>query len=363
MKQLLLVIFCLLSFQVQAQNQQEQLQHIRKMYADAKEQIAQNGKNGMAPLDVKVSISDGTQVDEDFFLDDETELTFYFNKYRVNAELDYPDASSCYFVVENWTSHGHLRYREILFDPHEGNLLFCYTRQETDAGFVVETRYYYGADGKLIDQKHKVGGADAEPGAHSWNDGESEKAQAMLYLNAFETLMNTKGTASAQNRGKKPTTPKADRLASIRSIYAQAKQKVADNAKSEVPHDMQIVVRDQSWGPPSITELHFYFEPVAGQAGADGNSCYFISKHFHHNNMGPDHYYEYLLAPQSQDLLFSYTSAKEEGEKFEWRYYYDENGKCIEVKTDADGGDDGAGDKAAVQRYLKLFNMLVNPSD
>ena len=133
MKQLLLVIFCLLSFQVQAQNQQEQLQHIRKMYADAKEQIAQNGKNGMAPLDVKVSISDGTQVDEDFFLDDETELTFYFNKYRVNAELDYPDASSCYFVVENWTSHGHLRYREILFDPNEGNLLFCYMRQETDA--------------------------------------------------------------------------------------------------------------------------------------------------------------------------------------------------------------------------------------
>ena len=126
---------------------------------------------------------------------------------------------------------------------------------------------------------------------------------------------------------------------------------------------MQIVVRDQSWGPPSITELHFYFEPVAGQAGADGNSCYFISRHFHHNNMGPDHYNEYLLAPQSQDLLFSYTSAKEEGEKFEWRYYYDENGKCIEVKTDADGGDDGVGDKAAVQRYLKLFNMLVNPSD
>lgn len=363
MKQLLFVILCLLGVQAQAQNKQEQLQHIRKMYADAKEQIAQNGKNGMAPLDVKISISDGTQVDEDFSLDDETELTFYFNKYRVNADLDYPDVSSCYFVVENWTSHGHLRYREILFDPNEGDLLFCYMRQETDAGFVVETRYYYDADGKLIDQKHKVGGADAEPGAHDWNNGESEKAQAMLYLNAFETLMNAKGGTSAQNRVKKPTTPKAERLASIRNIYAQAKQKVADNAKSELPHDMQIVVRDQSWGPPSITELHFYFEPVAGQAGADGNSCYFISRHFHHNNMGPDHYNEYLLAPQGQDLLFSYTSAKEEGEKFEWRYYYDENGKCIEVKTDADGGDDGVGDKAAVQRYLKLFNMLVNPSD
>ena len=183
----------------------------------------------------------------------------------------------------------------------------------------------------------------------------------MLYLNAFETLMNAKGGTSAQNRVKKPTTPKAERLAAIRNIYAQAKQKVADNAKSELPHDMQIVIRDQSWGPPATTELHCYFEPVLGQEEAHGNSCYFISKHFHHNNMGPDHYSEYLFAPQSHDLIFSYTSAKEEGEKFEWRYYYDENGKCIEVKTDAEDSDNGASDRVAVQQYLKLFNMLVNP--
>ena len=344
MKQLLLVIFCLLSFQVQAQNQQEQLQHIRKIYADAKEQIAQNGKNGMAPLDVKVSINDGTQVDEDFFLDDETELTFYFNKYR----------------VENWTSHGHLRYREILFDPNEGNLLFCYMRQETDAGFVVETRYYYGTDGKLIDQKHKVGGADAEPDAHDWNNGESEKAQAMLYLNAFETLMNAKGGTSAQNRVKKPATPKADRLASIRSTYAQAKQKVADNAKSEVPHDMQVVIRDQAWGPPSVMELHFYFEPVTTQEGTSDNRCYFISRHFHHNNMGPDNYGEYLFAPKSHDLIFSYSCGKEEGETREWRYYYDERGKCIEVKSEAEEVDYGFSDKINAKHYLKIFKALFD---
>lgn len=362
MKQLLFVMLCLLSCQVQAQNKQEQLQHIRKMYAEVKEQVAQNGKNGMAPLDVKIRINDGTQVSEDFIINEETELTFYFNKYRINSELDYPDASSCYFIVENWGAHGHIRYREILFDPNEGNLLFCYMRQETDAGFVVETRYYYDANGHLIDQKHKVGGSDAEPGAHSWNNSESEKKQAMLYLDAFETLMNAKSTSVA-SRTKKPTTPKAERLASIRNTYTQAKQKVASNDQSELPLDMQIVIRDQSWGPPSTTELHFYFEPVVGQEGFTGNSCYFISHHRHHNNMGPDHYSEYLFAPQSSDLLFSYTSAKEEGEKFEWRYYYDENGKCIEVKTDAEDTDDGAGDKATVQRYLKLFNMLVNLSD
>lgn len=363
MKKLLFVIVCLLSLQIQAQNKQEQIQHIRQVYAEAKEQIAQNGKNGMAPLDVKVEINDGTQVDEDFIINEETELTFYFNKYRVNSELDYPDASSCYFIVENWGAHGHLRYREILFDPNEGHLLFCYMRQETDAGFVIETRYYYDADGKLIDQKHKVGGSDAEPGAHDWNNGNSEKAQAMRYLDAFETLMNAKEGASEQRRAKKPTTPKAERLASIRNTYAQAKQKISDNAKSELPRDMQIVIRDQSWGPPATTELHFYFDPVVGQQETNGNCCYFISKHFHHNNMGPDHYSEYLFAPQSSDLIFSYTSAKEEGEKFEWRYYYDENGKCIEVKTDAEEGDNGASDKAAVKQYLKVFNILVNPVD
>ena len=40
--------------------------------------------------------------------------------------------------------------------------------------------------------------------------------------------------------------------------------------------------------------------------------------------MGPEYYFEYLFAPQSHDLIFSYTNAREEGEKYEWRYYYDE---------------------------------------
>lgn len=362
MKKLLFVIVCLLSFQAQAQNKQEQIQYIRKMYAEAKEQIAQNGKNGQAPLDVKIMINDGTQVDEDFIINENTELTFYFNKYRVDSDLDYPDASSCYFITENFEVHGHLLYREILFDPNDSYLLFSYVRQETDAGFVSESRYYYDSEGKLIDLKRKVGGTDVEPDEDNEKAGVEAKEEAQFYMDVFELLMNSEGETSEPSRVKKPTTPKADRLASIRNTYTQAKQKIADNDKSELPRDMEIVIRDQSWGPPETTEMNFYFDESAASEDSNGYYCYFINYHRHHNDMGPEYYFEYLFAPQSHDLIFSYTNAREEGEKYEWRYYYDENGKCIEVKTEEEDEDGGAADKAKVQQHLKIFNRLVNSS-
>lgn len=145
----------------------ERVKYIREKYAEAKAQIAANGKNGMAPLDATVTLSDPEQIDEDFIRDEWTELTFYFNKYRTAPSLDDGNTSSCYFVIENFESHGHTRYREVLFAPHEGTLLFCYMKGVTDGGFEVETRYYYGEDGKLVDQKHKVGGQDAAPGIHT----------------------------------------------------------------------------------------------------------------------------------------------------------------------------------------------------
>lgn len=358
MKHFLLALVCLLCLSAQAQTKQEQVSRIRKVYADAKAQIAQNGKNGMAPLDVKIQVSDGTEINEDFIIYSETGLTYYFNKYRINSELDYPDASSCYFIVENWTADGHTRYREYLFDPNDGYLLFAYMKSETHAGFVVETRYYYDAEGRLIDQKHKVGGHDAEPGAHSWNDENSEKSQAQSYLEVFETLMNAKYIPSAVGHFGQATAPKAERLKLIRSTYAQAKDKIAKNDKSEAPHDMHIVIRDQTFGPPQITDVKIYYEPQKIGEVSD-HHCYFISEHRHHNNMGSDIYGEYLFAPETHDLIFSYTNAKEEGEKFEWRYYYDENGQCIETKTDAGDSDQGAADKQTALRYLQVYTSLL----
>jgi len=354
----LVAMACCMAVEAQTTKQQ-QVSEIRKIYAEAKQQIAENGKDGKAPLDVKITLSNPSEVDEDFVIDDDTELTFYFNKYRVNTSLDYPDASSCYFITENWTSHGHLRYREILFDPNEGYLLFCYMRGETDAGFVVETRYYYDGTGRLVDQKHKVGGQDAGPGTHTWNDETTEKALATDYLRIFDMLMNAKGGNISERARKGMTASKADRMTMIRNTYTKAKQKIDVDSKGEYSRNMQIVIHDQSWGPPSTADLRFYFEPQQ-RGDASYNHCYCISEHRHHNNMGPDRYAEYLFAPSSHDLIFSYCRAVEEGEKSEWRYYYDANGNCIEVITNAADNDKGRADKLAASRYLDVFNAMAN---
>lgn len=353
---LLLLAFCSIPAEAQ-KTKTEQVKYIREAYADAKQRMAENGKNGMAPLDVTISISNGTRIDEDFILDEENELTFHFYKHRENQDLSYPDASICYFITENWTSHGHTRYREILFDPHEGCLLFCYMRGETDAGFVVETRYYYDEKGNLVDQKHKAGGHDADPDIHSWNDGESEKAQAMSYLNVFDLLMNDKDDNIKLETGNAKATPKAERMEAIRNAYALAKKKVAAEENQEEPHNMHIVIRDQSWGPPMTQELNYYFENLSS-GEQSGYRCYFISEHRHHHHMGPESYGEYLFEPQSQSLIFSYSSAREEGQKHDWRYYYDENGNCIETISNAEETDNGHSDRLAAKRYLAVFNAI-----
>lgn len=351
---MLLALFMGITLSEAQTSKTEQLSQIRKLYDDAKKAIADNGKNGMAPLDIKILKNDGTAVDEDQVIDDTEELSFYFNKHRENAELDYPDASSCYFVIVNWTSNGHTSYREILFDPNEGYLLFSFMKAETHAGFVVESRYYYGADGKLIDQKHKIGGKEATANAHTWSSAESDKELADKYLSIFEMLMNSKKGVSTDAVMKVAADPA--RMKFIRDIYAKAKEKVSKNDKSELMHDLKIVIRDLSWGLPVTTDLRIYFEPPAVQTGT--NYCYFISEHRHHNNMGADHYSEYLFKPGSHNLVFSYTRAVEEGEKYEWRYYYDDKGRCIEAKTNAVEQDNGSADKKIVKRYLELFEKL-----
>ena len=358
-----MLIFCMT---LMAQSKQERLGHIRKMYAEAKEQIAQNGKDGRAPLDIKILINDGTAFSDDFVMNDVTELHFYFNKYRINSDLDYPDASSCYFITQKWGANGHTRYREILFDTNDGVLLFSYMKAETHAGFVVETRYYYDGEGHLIDEKHKVGGQEVNANAHSWSSADGDKALAEAYLKIFEELMNHQTDLTTEDRSEAQVTPKAQRMKYIRSTYAQAKEKIAKNDKSELPLDVQIVIRDQSWGPPQTTELKFYFDAVQDQVEPDAvsvdNYCYFISEHRHHNGMGFDNYGEFLFAPKSQDLIFSYSCSKEEGEQREWRYYFDERGKCIEVKSEAEEVDYGFSDKLTARHYLKIFKALFDAS-
>ncbi len=341
-----------------------QIKQIRKAYADAKAQIAQNGKNGMAPLDVTVTWNDGTQVDEDFIINEERKLTFYFNKHRVNSELDYPDASICYFIVEKWSANGHSRYREILLDPNEGTLLFSLTKSETHAGYVTESRYYYDGHGNVIEQKQKAGGGELKPGDVQWDEGDGDKASVADLLDIFDWVMNPGHELAELSWPVEKTAPKAERLKTIRSAYAAAKDKVAKNDKADIRKDVQIVIRDQSWGPPSTHTVNYYYETFTDQVEPDATStdhfCYFISERLHHNNMGSDIYNEYLFAPKSHHLIFSYTNAKEEGEQNEWRYYFDENGQCIETKTNSDPQDGGKADKDRVRKLVMIFQKITN---
>jgi len=70
-------------------------------------------------------------------------------------------------------------------------------------------------------------------------------------------------------------------------------------------------------------------------------------------------YDEFLYEPKTKDLIFSYTRAAEEGQVYEWRYYYDENGDCIETKTtNTDETDDGFYDKRAAKDLQAIFDLL-----
>lgn len=184
--QRLLIVALLPLFMGNMAAMSQTIQQIRQIYAEAKKSVADNGKNDTPPMDIKITMHNGTKVSDYEITEEESELCFYFNQYRADTPSD---NSRCYFLTENWTSDGHTRYREMLFDPDEGYLLFSYMRAETHAGFVVESRYYYGADGRLIDQNHKLGGKEATANAQSWSTADGDKELAGKYLTIFDMLM------------------------------------------------------------------------------------------------------------------------------------------------------------------------------
>ena len=123
-----------------SQSKDGQIKRIREVYADAKKMVVANGKEGKAPHDMTITLNDGTQVDEDFIINEETELKFFFKKKNEPTSYLIDPTSICYFATEEFSAHGHLMNREWLFDPEKGHLLFVYTRTETDAGQVIEYR-------------------------------------------------------------------------------------------------------------------------------------------------------------------------------------------------------------------------------
>lgn len=323
-----------------AQNGKDaRIKEIRAAYSQAKKKIDQNGKGGKSPKDMRIMMN--FLDDEDVPLYTEETIDYYFDETSPDGvAIKHP-----YFIVENWACHGHTRYSEILLNPQDQQVMFCYMKGETDGGFVVESRYYYDPQGNLVEQKHNT--------HNTWTTADSEKENAEYFLKIFN-MVNHDGYFTPVDTDSKglAVTPKTQRINQIRSTYAQAKEKIAKNDKAEMPNDLQITIHDLGDDtPPRTREIKMYFDKV----------CYFISEHS--SSMSYDGYSEYLFAPQGDSLIFSYTRGREEGNEYEWRYYYDENGKCIETKSNSEETDDGFYDQRAAKDFQAIFNTLMNEGE
>lgn len=370
----MLLLFCGITAANAQTDKAEKIKQIREAYATAKNEIAENGKNGNPALDMRVSFHTSTEVDEDFTIDDDIDINYYFfQKRRYNAkEETFHDENVCFFIIENWSANGHTRYREMLYDRSTEKLIFSFTRSESHAGFVVETRYYFDESGKVIEEKLKVAGEEQDPSDHLYGEAKDEWGVSDRYMHIFQEIMEPRGDYSASD-GTGAVTPKDERMKFIRAQYADARSRM-EKDKENNTCSMSIVVHDQEEGvcPPEETIIQFSMsEWDDGQALM--YRCYFITERCHHYDMGYNLYSEYLLDPEAQRFgsdekkpaktvnpLFSYTRVHEEGEQYEWRYYFDENGRCIETKSNHEETDGGQADKLKTRRLLHIFNTIAN---
>ena len=328
------------------------IQEIRNAYAEAKAKVAKNGKNGQSPRDLWIECND--VIDKEADVTSWEGISVYFDSETIGeTEVNRP-----YFIVENATAHQHLLYREMLISPEDSTLMFCYRRGETDAGFVVESRYYYDTEGKLVEAKHST--------HNTWSTPEGEQEVARKYIYLFRTmtqgvLLTRDGMMTDAPNGPESVArqlaqrTKEQQMTYIRNQYSRAKKKAAQEEHEYQKRNVRIVLHDQGtlW-PPMTTEYKFYFETrvveLPDQRRHD-NYCYFISEH--RQRMGFDSYVEYLFDTYSQDLLFYYCKCAEEDGQWEWRRYYDQKGNCIEQKGNS--ADDMPLDQNDAKNMLGLF--------
>ena len=328
------------------------IQEIRNAYAEAKAKVAKNGKNGQSPRDLWIECND--VIDKEADVTSWEGISVYFDSETIGeTEVNRP-----YFIVENATAHQHLLYREMLISPEDSTLMFCYRRGETDAGFVVESRYYYDTEGKLVEAKHNT--------HNTWSTPEGEQEVARKYVDLFRTmtqgvLLTRDGTMTDAPSGPESVArqlaqrTKEQQMTYIRNQYSRAKKKAAQEEHEYQKRNVRIVLHDQGtlW-PPMTTEYKFFFETrvveLKDQRRHD-NYCYFISEH--RQRMGFDSYIEYLFDTYSQDLLFYYCKCAEEDGQWEWRRYYDQKGNCIEQKGNS--ADDMPLDQNDAKNMLGLF--------
>jgi hypothetical protein len=334
-----------------AQTKSEQIARIRQIYAQAKKDVTNNGKGGAAPLDVRVS---RTETDATAGIEENEELQFFFKRPNNGHAI-------CYLITRQWEADGHTDYREFLFDPVKGHLLFAFMKAETHAGFKIETRYYYDALGNCIEQKHKVQDKESTPDSHSWSDAKGESMKADNYISAFNDLLNIYDYPEIATKSMMEATPKDEIIKRIRTVYSAAKNKVALNDKKDgAKNDMLITIHDQADQdmPPMTKTLKYYYDVV--QKSDTYYHCYFLSTKL--TSMYGETYEEYLTdnTPERHNLIFNYCDAEGEGETLEVRYYYDANGHCVEAKCSQPDYDERAETRNRAGFYFSIFKKLYD---
>ena len=334
-----------------AQPKAEQIKHIRQVYAKAKQDVTNDGKNGAAPLNVRVN---RTENDPTVDIEENEELQFYFKRPNNGHAI-------CYLITRQWDADGHTDYREYLFDPVKGHLLFAFMKAETHAGFKVETRYYYDAHGNCIEQKHKVMDKDTTPDAHSWSNAKDESKKADNYISAFNDLLNIYDYPAIATKPMMEATPKDEIIKRIRTAYSAAKNKVALNDKKDGKKtEMLVTVHDQADRdmPPMTKTLKYYYD-VENKSDTYYH-CYFLSEK--RKSMYGETYEEYLTddIPERHNLIFNYCKSAGEGDVLETRYYYDANGHCVEAKCNQPDYDERAETRNRAGFLFSIFSKLLN---
>ena len=359
-KKTLLMALCLIvsTMAMQAQStsaKKARIDEIRKMYAEAKDKPA---------FDMQITVNDVVSRETDG--PSKRELNYYFyNERQIAGEGDFFEMPVCYFVTEKWSAFGQQLYRELLFNTADGKLAFAYNHVKTPQGVVTDSRFYYN-DGQLIEQIHKSGkngqlkdiAPDDEDNIYTDSDNELQMAEELRSVFYYLTYADGGEDDDAQHQLK--VTPKDQRMKQIREAYPKALKKTERSAKIKTPRDIKVVIHDQDEGdcPPTTKEINYWFENMTDPNSGD-NICDFITQHYFF--MGFDSQKQFLINPINNRLMFAYEVCKEQNEKMEWRYYFDENEKCIEVKktnTEDEGEENYY--KQTVKLYIKAFNILLN---
>ena len=158
---------------------------------------------------------------------------------------------------------------------------------------------------------------------------------------------------------------KADKLKNIRQLYAQAKDKVAQNGKTAPNKHQQLVLNNQfDEAPPFKEVVDIYFDEIRqfdnGDVPMSTESPYFMTRRYTCGDI--DIYQEWLFdAKEPGKLLFAFECEQQnDGSKLESRYYWDANG-LIEVKTNNPDADrEGAFMQRYAGEYLSVFETIAN---